>query len=394
MKTSRILGFLAGGIATTVTLPAQTNIFPASGNVGIGTTNPAYRLHVEGTSYYPLFYVHTNTAGNNVGSLLNDFAGGAIFGDGPNGNAFQAVNGSNAALLTVRSSGNVGIGTTSPQAALDIPNHTPAGNTVQIGTLGIQSRGVNNGFIQDNAYWSGTGEIYRQNGPISMVQLINGNIMLRAAPTGTAGGTATLATNVMVTNTGNVGIGTASPGAKLHVVGDISLGYWNNGISRFVGISQSDNNFTTAGASIEFTSSSGSNAINFRTHHNGVSAATRMTVDQDGNVGVGTINPTEKLAVNGRIRAKEVIVETNWSDFVFDPGYRLTPLSEVERQIKAERHLPGIPSAHDVAQGGVSLGQMQARLLQKIEELTLHVIAQEKRIQKLEEENRQLRSMR
>jgi hypothetical protein len=106
------------------------------------------------------------------------------------------------------------------------------------------------------------------------------------------------------------------------------------------------------------------------------------------------VSPTEKLAVNGRIRAKEVVVETNWSDYVFDPGYRLAPLSEVEQHIKAEKHLPGMPSAQQVAQNGISLGDMQARLLQKVEELTLHVIAQEKRIQKLEEENQQLRSSR
>ncbi len=99
-------------------------------------------------------------------------------------------------------------------------------------------------------------------------------------------------------------------------------------------------------------------------------------------------------SVNGRIRAKEVIVETNWSDYVFEPGYRLASLSEVEQHIRAHGTLPGVPSGADVAKEGVSLGDMQARLLQKVEELTLHVIAQEKRIQKLEEENQQLRSSR
>ncbi len=93
-----------------------------------------------------------------------------------------------------------------------------------------------------------------------------------------------------------------------------------------------------------------------------------------GNVGIGTTSPTEKLAVNGRIRAKEVIVETNWSDFVFDPGYRLAPLSEVEQHIKAHGTLPGVPSEAEVAKEGVSLGDMQARLLQKIEELTLYTL--------------------
>ena len=118
----------------------------------------------------------------------------------------------------------------------------------------------------------------------------------------------------------------------------------------------------------------------------------------NGNVGIGTTSPTYPLTVNGTVRAKEVIVDTGWSDYVFDPGYRLQPLSEVEGQIKGEGHLPGIPSAKEVNAAGISVGDMQARLLAKVEELTLHLIQQEKRmqlqdarIQRLEEENQQLR---
>jgi hypothetical protein len=99
-----------------------------------------------------------------------------------------------------------------------------------------------------------------------------------------------------------------------------------------------------------------------------------------GNVGIGTTNPTQKLSVKGTVRAQEVIVDTGWSDFVFDESYKLTALSETEAFVKAEKHLPGIPSAKEVAENGISVGEMQAKLLAKIEELTLHVIAQEKRI--------------
>ena len=112
-----------------------------------------------------------------------------------------------------------------------------------------------------------------------------------------------------------------------------------------------------------------------------------------GNVGIGTINPTHKLAVNGTIKAKEVIVETTgWSDYVFADDYTLAPLSEVEAHIKTNKHLPGIPSAAQVSEQGISVGDMQAKLLAKIEELTLHQIAQEKRIAALEAENKRLRS--
>jgi hypothetical protein len=112
-----------------------------------------------------------------------------------------------------------------------------------------------------------------------------------------------------------------------------------------------------------------------------------------GNLGIGTMNPTEKLAVNGRIRAKEVIVDTTgWSDYVFAKDYKLAPLSDVAQYIEQEGRLPGVPSAQKVAEEGVSLGDMQAILLAKIEELTLHVIQQEKRIQAVEAENANLKA--
>jgi hypothetical protein len=107
---------------------------------------------------------------------------------------------------------------------------------------------------------------------------------------------------------------------------------------------------------------------------------TVMSFRDDGNVGIGTTNPTEKLSVNGRIRAREVIVDTGWSDYVFAKGYHLASLSEVEQHIQMQGHLPGVPSAHEVAEKGVSVGDMQAVLLAKIEELTLHVINQQKQL--------------
>jgi len=110
-----------------------------------------------------------------------------------------------------------------------------------------------------------------------------------------------------------------------------------------------------------------------------------------GNVGIGTTNPTEKLSVNGTIRAKEIVVDTSWSDYVFAAGYRLAPLSEVAESIKREGHLPGIPSARDVAEKGINIGATQAQMLAKIEELTLHEIELEKRLDAQEEELHALR---
>ena len=107
-----------------------------------------------------------------------------------------------------------------------------------------------------------------------------------------------------------------------------------------------------------------------------------------GNIGIGIENPKERLEVNGTIRSKEVKIEASgWSDFVFDKNYDLPKLSDVEKHINDKQHLPGIPSEEEVLENGISVGEMQAKLLQKIEESTLYVIEQDKKIKILQKEN-------
>ena len=84
-----------------------------------------------------------------------------------------------------------------------------------------------------------------------------------------------------------------------------------------------------------------------------------------------------RLAVDGKLVARSVFVTqatANWADFVFAPSYALQPLPELEAYLKQNRHLPAIPSAAEVEKNGIDLGEMNARLLQSLEELTLHVI--------------------
>jgi hypothetical protein len=110
-----------------------------------------------------------------------------------------------------------------------------------------------------------------------------------------------------------------------------------------------------------------------------------------GNIGIGTIAPSAKLDVNGTIRAKEVKIEaTGWADFVFDNDYKLSCLSEVEQHIKEHKHLPGIPSEQEVLENGINVAEMQIKLLQKIEELTLYVIDLKKENEGLQERVQQL----
>ncbi len=345
MNTLRCVVSLA--LLAAVTAPssqAQTNIFPASGNVGIGTTTPVNSLEVVGGRTLL-------GDGSNSGWLFAGSSGGlTAFHVGSKTNVPLAFfTNSSGPRMTITTDGNVGIGTTNPATPLQITTayyaftDTPMQSwTPSIGGYGLSLSNYN----------STSGIDYR------FTQLNGG----ASYP-------------VLTFQNGNVGIGTTTPSCKVDITGllrvtDPGVGPWpasgsgtevayRNGIGFLLAYDRTASAYLPVrieGASISINGASG------------------------GNVGIGTTTPTEKLAVNGRIRAKEVIVETNWSDFVFDPGYRLTPLSEVERQIKSDRHLPGIPSAQDVAEGGVSLGDMQARLLQKIEELTLHLIQQEKQL--------------
>lgn len=108
--------------------------------------------------------------------------------------------------------------------------------------------------------------------------------------------------------------------------------------------------------------------------------AERMRISSNGCVGIGTIapDPAYLLSVNGKIRAKELKVETGWSDFVFEKNYKLPSLKEVEQFIDANGHLPEIPSAKEVENNGIDVGKMESKLLQKIEELTLYIIEMKK----------------
>jgi hypothetical protein len=112
-------------------------------------------------------------------------------------------------------------------------------------------------------------------------------------------------------------------------------------------------------------------------------------LNNNGSVGIGTgtttIPSTAKLAVNGKILATEVQVAlvANWADYVFNEDYNLRPLSEVESFIKENKHLPDVPSTEEVANNGVNLGEMNAVLLQKVEELTLYVIQLQKEVESL-----------
>lgn len=111
--------------------------------------------------------------------------------------------------------------------------------------------------------------------------------------------------------------------------------------------------------------------------------ANRVFIDAAGNVGIGTDNPTYKLSVRGNIRSNEVVVETGWADYVFANDYKLKTLDEVENFIRRHKHLPNIPSAEEIEKNGLHVGDVQKRMMEKIEELTLYMIDLKKEIEQL-----------
>ncbi len=191
-------------------------------------------------------------------------------------------------------------------------------------------------------------------------------------------------------NTGKVGIGTTAPQGKLHVMGgnlDIG-GTGSENYIRFRRVSDGQPRGLIGlynSIDLRFSNHGGGGYISFYTNFE-EQMHERLRISPNGNVGIGTNNPKEKLSVNGTILAKEVRVSTDqadWPDFVFSDTYNLKDLTEVENFIKTHKHLPDLPSAETMEAQGVNLAEMNKLLLQKVEELTLHTIAQEKKLKEM-----------
>jgi hypothetical protein len=201
---------------------------------------------------------------------------------------------------------------------------------------------------------------------------------------------------------GNVGIGTTSPEALLHVYKEgtnthaqiiiqsdwegygkvfLTLDRPNNGRQALIEYKANGNLQWAAGTGLY---NNGNPSLGYGISTDGTLANAKILIDTNGYVGIGTPYPQSKLAVNGKITAKEIKVTLNgWSDFVFSEKHKLMPLDKLEEHIKEEKSLPGIPTEKEVLAGGVNLGEMQAKLLEKIEELTLYVIELKKENEEL-----------
>jgi hypothetical protein len=312
-------------------------------------------------------------------------------------------------------SGNLGIGTTSPSSKLDVNGNIKLSNSETTERRLIGNGDTRIGFYNNSDATSSRTWMELWGGDnsdrLGELTLAGGYIDLRYGSSTTSIGTVGL----RLTNSGNVGIGTKTPDSKLDVNGNIKLSNSETTGRRLIGNGDTRIGFynnsdaTSSRAWIELWGGDSSDRLGELTLAGGYidlrygSSTTSigtvgLRLTNSGNVGIGTTTTgSHKLAVDGSIGAKEIKVETEWSDFVFDEDYELRSIEEVEQYIKENGHLPEIPDQETVKKNGVNLGEMNAKLLQKIEELTLYMIdinkqlkSQNEHMEQLEQENLKL----
>lgn len=329
-----------------------------NGNVGIGTTAPGEKLHVNGS-------IRGNISGGalrvksshgyiDVGAQNTSWA--HIYTDRSkfifNKDVYSVTNGfssyNNDLILRTKGSerlrindvsGNVGIGNTNPTSRLDIKAN--AGQTESLVKLGISDA--------------------------------SGDYFQIANSTGTP--------NQFI------------PSLKGHHVTD-------NRSSLYLTGSTSDTNDNGGHALISFNARRTNSIIQTRPLFSWENYNQKMMImTANGNLGIGTTKPDAKLAVKGKIHAEEIKIDLSVPapDYVFLENYDLKTIEEVDTYIKEKGHLPNIPSAKVMEKNGVELGLMNMKLLEKIEELTLYTIDQNqqiksttKQLQKLKMENNNL----
>jgi len=333
----------------------------------------------------------------------------------------------NLERFRIDATGNIGIGTQTPRGPFDIQKYgdvylTPNPN-------GGDNNSTNNVFLSGHIFLApyGTSNVsYLQARRLNdlgtselRIRTLDNNNVVEA---------------MHISGNGNVGIGSLAPSEKLTVMGNLLMGgnapYLKMNERLTLQNSNTPNNaWTRALISSNITWMDANNTWHVSTPNNGIyddfsmvrfentgnigfytryfsggsggyditendlQNYMRMVIDNTGNVAIGTNDPKGyRLAVNGSaIFTKVKVQQFPWADYVFHKDYQLPTLAEVEKYIEQHKHLPGVPSAAEVEKEGIDVGDNQATLLKKIEELTLYIIQQNKEMQEMKAEIKALK---
>lgn len=332
------------------------NVLPSEklhvvGDMLLQNVNPILKLKMTGAVATTKSVIQFNSSSANLGNIA--YTNSSLILSGSD----TTVTGNVVPDLVIKS-GNIGLGTATPTEKLHLIGNMLVNYINPI--IQFQQSATDKGFIQLNGNDLRIG---------TNSSNINGKFVVKTA----AGD------QFFVDNAGYIGIGVpgANAEARVHVGTGLGAGLTSNGYLMLG---------NTSGINVVFDN----NEIQARSNN----TASGLTLQRSGGtvrIGATPVPSGYKFAIDGKVICEELkvkLVSSGWPDYVFADNYKLSSLTEIEKFINLHKHLPNMPSAAEVEKNGIEVGDMQKKVMEKIEELTLYVIQLEKQVAELKKEKK------